>query len=76
MTSPSPDSRRSITGEALVFFGMLMSIGGSLTVIIRGFHEWFFYVLIGLGIVVMLVGYYLKNTNVTKDETETDQPGK
>jgi len=62
MSPSEPESRGRILAEALLFLGMLVSIGASLTVIVRGFRDPFFFALIFVGLAMWGVGFYLKHT--------------
>lgn len=54
-------STRQTVAQALQFLGMLTSIGGSLTIIVRGFRDPFFYILMILGIVMWVAGLILRS---------------
>lgn len=60
---PSPDETPWLP-EALIYLGMFASVGGSLTVIVRGFHEWGYYLLIGMGMAACITGWLMRGEDI------------
>ncbi len=58
-----PVFNRQIAAEGLQFLGMLVSIGGSLTIIVRGFREPIYFIMIVAGLVMWGIGFVLRIMN-------------
>lgn len=58
-TPPSPDETPWLP-DALIYLGMFISVGGSLTIIVRGFNEWIYFLLIGFGLAACVTGWLMR----------------